>query len=59
MSRWRSWVWLGAILLGGGVLSPPFWSGVREVALVALALVGLTAVREFPRGSKPLATAPA
>jgi Zn-dependent protease len=47
--HWRYGAWLTGILVAGGVLSPPFWSGVRLTALSLLALVFLVVVRELTR----------
>jgi Zn-dependent protease len=47
--RWRYGAWLGGILAAGGVLSPPFWSGVGLTALSLLALVFLVVARELAR----------
>ncbi|HVT08218.1 MAG TPA: site-2 protease family protein [Polyangia bacterium] len=49
MRRGRAWIGLAAVLGAGGALSPPFWSGVGETALILTALVLLTVARELAR----------
>src|ERR1700735_1904057 len=45
----RSLVWLVVLLLGGGILNPPFQHGVLQTALFLAAIVLLTVVRELGR----------
>jgi Zn-dependent protease len=49
MSRQRRWVWLAVFVAGGGVLSPPFWSGAARSAVFLLAVTALMVVRELAR----------